>query len=91
MSTKEDKSIEVDVPLRAADAASSWGDSGKVGDPGWEPPRRAMVDPPDAGLIGTFPVGMPPEPGDHGLLPTDAAAGFGDPESEREPGVVERR
>lgn len=56
-----------------------------------ELPRRAIVDPPDEGLIGTIPVGMPTEPGDRGLLSTDAAAGFGDPESEREPGVIETR
>jgi ribosome-associated toxin RatA of RatAB toxin-antitoxin module len=83
------------------DAASSYGDSGKVGDPGWEPvpegvrvdessllepPEGEDVDRPD--LIGTIDVGSPPERGDRGLNATDAASGFGDPELEEEPGVV---
>lgn len=71
------------------DAASSWRDSGKVGDPGWEPTASAG-DTADDDLIGTTTVGMPPEPGDRGLYPTDAASGFGDPDLEQEPGVVRR-
>lgn len=70
------------------DAASSWHDSGKVGDAGWEPPTAEVGDVAPSGLIGTTPVGMPPEPGDRGLNPTDAASGFGDPDLEREPGIV---
>ncbi len=42
------------------DAASSCGDSGKVGDAGWEPAEGVGVD--ESGLIGTTEVGMPPEP-----------------------------
>lgn len=72
------------------DAASSFGDSGKLGDQGWEPPARAIEEPIEGGLIGTTTVGMPPEPGDRGLLPTDAASGFGDPDLEQEPGVIGR-
>lgn len=83
-----------------ADAASSFGDSGKVGDPGretpvdegvgeaglLEPPEGEDVDRPD--LIGTIEVGSPPDPADRGLNATDAASGFGDPALEEEPGVV---
>ncbi|WP_300078754.1 SRPBCC family protein [Propioniciclava sp.] len=58
------------------DAASSWGDSGKVGDPAEE--QAAFTE----HLTGPTTIGTPPLPGDHGLNPTDAAAGFG------EPGVV---
>lgn len=83
------------------DAASSWGDSGKVGDAGWEPPESESVRVDESGLlepegedvdrpdlIGTIDVGSPPEPGDRGLNATDAASGFRDPSLEKEPGVV---
>lgn len=84
------------------DAASSWGDSGKVGDQGWEPEGvedtesagLGILDPPEGedanppGLIGPIEVGMPSDPRDRGLNATDAASGFGDPVLEEEPGVV---
>jgi len=73
-----------------ADAASSYGDSGKVGDPA---EREASFRGDGVGyddLTGTTTVGEPGVPGDRGLNPTDAADGFGDPDLEREPGVVRR-
>jgi len=72
-----------------ADAASSWGDSGKVGD---DAEREASFRDSDrrADLTGTTTVGEPPLPGDHGLNPTDAASGFGDEDASSEPGVVRR-
>lgn len=83
------------------DAASSWGDSGKVGDTGWDPlpegvrmEEAALLEPPEgedadrSGLIGTIEVGSPPTPEGRGLNATDAASGFRDPEFEEEPGVV---
>lgn len=72
------------------DAASSWGDSGKVGD---EAEREASFRDrplPAGDLTGTTTVGEPPLPGDHGLNPTDAASGFGDQDGTSEPGVVRR-
>jgi ribosome-associated toxin RatA of RatAB toxin-antitoxin module len=68
------------------DAASSWGDSGKVGDAAERSARFGDREPED--LTGPPAVGLPPVPGDHGLNPTDAAAGFGDPGRSPEPGVV---
>lgn len=72
------------------DAASSYGDSGKVGDQGWEPEGvddtdsagLAILDPPEGedvdqpDLIGTT---------DRGLNPADGSADLGEPEWEEEP------
>nr|WP_300151988.1 SRPBCC family protein [Propionicimonas sp.] len=74
-------------PPGVEDAASSWGDSGKVGDPAEESAAFRDTDAP-AHLTGPTTVGTPPLPGDHGLNPTDAASGFGDPDLSPEPGVV---
>ena len=73
-----------------ADAASSYGDSGKVGDPAEREAVFRDDEFDDDDLIGPTTVGEPRVPGDRGLNPTDAADGFGDPDLEREPGVVRR-
>ncbi len=74
------------------DAASSYGDSGKVGDAA---AREAGFRDPAAGagaaggLTGTTTFGTEPLAGDRGRNATDAASGFGDPASD-EPGVIRR-
>jgi len=73
-----------------ADAASSFGDSGKVGDPAEREAAFRSDEPDHPDLTGTTEVGEQRVPADGGLDPTDAAAGFGDPGLEREPGVVRR-
>jgi ribosome-associated toxin RatA of RatAB toxin-antitoxin module len=77
---------DLDTP-GIADAASSLGDRGKVGDAG-EREAAYRDDDPLVGLTDTTPVGEPPAPGDHGLNPTDAASGFGQDQPGTEPGVV---
>lgn len=87
------------------DAASSWGDSGKVGDPGWEPPPFVGEDIRESGVTGAAPAHTPPEPGNRGVTGaapadtppepgnrgvTDAAADIGDPYLEQEPRRVHR-
>ena len=62
----------------------------ELGVVGEEPPAPVADDFGEDRLTGTTTVGMPPETGDRGLNPTDAASGFGDPDLEEEPGVVRR-
>ena len=70
------------------DAASSFGDSGKVGDPAEDEASFGGAGGGQDDVIGTRTVGEPFVPG--GLDATDAGSGFGDSGFGVEPGAVRR-
>ena len=72
------------------DAASSFGDSGKVGDPAEDEASFGGARGGQDDVIGTRTVGEPFVPGDRRLDATEAGSGFGDSGFGVEPGAVRR-
>ena len=72
------------------DAASSFGDSGKVGDPAEDEASFGGAGGGQDDLIDTTPVGEPFVPGERGPDVIDGGSGFGDSGFGVEPGAVRR-
>jgi ribosome-associated toxin RatA of RatAB toxin-antitoxin module len=72
------------------DAASSFGDSGKIGDPAEDEASFGGAGGGQDDLIDTTPVGEPFVPGERGPDVIDGGSGFGDSGFGVEPGAVRR-